>query len=174
MTRLRRIEECDRIFFITFNIARGVVPLSSEERELILIVLQDLRGARAFALYGYVIMPDHVHLLIRPTEVSLIRIMRDLKSRTGFALSKRRHAKGAIWQRSYFDFICRRARDFSQKLEYIHQNPVAANLVKIPEDWEWSSYRHYAKLGPCPLKPDFIDFSGDPNELLWPAPWRAL
>ena len=46
MTRLRRIEECDRIFFITFNIARGVVPLSSEERELILIVLQDLRGAR--------------------------------------------------------------------------------------------------------------------------------
>jgi len=100
--------------------------------------------------------------------------MRDLKSKTGLALSKIRNRPGPIWQRSYFDFICRRTRDFSNKLDYIHQNPKAAGLVERPEDWRWLSYRHFAKLGPVSLIPDFIDFSGDPNELLWPAPWRPL
>jgi putative transposase len=174
MTRLRRIEDRDRIFFITFNQKRGVAPLSNSERDVILEILQSLRGPDDFALYGYVVMPDHVHLLLWPRTISLIRIMRDLKSRTGFAISKMRKTKGPFWQPSYFDFICRRTGDFSAKLEYIHQNPVAAELVQNPQDWLWSSYRHYAKLGDVPLKPDFIDFSGDPNELLWPAPWRPL
>jgi putative transposase len=174
MTRLRRIEDRDRIFFITFNLERGVAPLSSTERDVVLETLQTLRAPCDFSLYGYVIMPDHAHLLLRPRTVSLIRIMRDLKSRTGFAVSKERNTKGPLWQRSYFDFICRRTRDFSSKLEYIHRNPESAGLVHDAQDWPWSSYRHYAKLGDVPLKLDFIDFSGDPNELLWPAPWRPL
>ncbi len=174
MTHLRRIEDRDRIFFITFNLERGVAPLSNSQRDTVLETLQALRGPGDFALYGYVIMPDHAHLLLWPRTVSLIRIMRDLKSRTGFAISKTRNTKGPIWQRSYFDFICRRTRDFSSKLDYIHNNPKSAELVREPQDWRWSSYRHYAKLGDAPLKPDFIDFSGDPNELLWPAPWRPL
>jgi len=101
-----------------------------------------------------------------------VHIMRDLKSKTGFAFAKTRNPGKPVWQPSYFDFICRRARDFVEKLEYIHQNPVADGLVTRAQDWPWSSYRHYAKTGEPPLKPDFIDFSGDPDELLWPAPWR--
>jgi putative transposase len=174
MTRLRRIEVRDRIFFITFNIARGVASLSESEMDVVLATLQELRGPNDLALYGYVVMPDHAHLLLHPKTVPLPKIMRDLKSKTGLALSKIRNRPGPIWQRSYFDFICRRTRDFSNKLDYIHQNPKAAGLVERPEDWRWSSYRHYAKLGAVSLIPDFIDFSGDPNELLWPAPWRPL
>ena len=174
MTRLRRIEVRDRIFFITFNIARGVASLFENEMDVVLATLQELREPNDFALYGYVVMPDHAHLLLHPKTVPLPKIMRELKSKTGLAFSKTRNRPGPIWQRSYFDFICRRARDFSNKLEYIHQNPKAAGLVEHPEDWRWSSYCHYAKLGTVSLVPDFIDFSGDPNELLWPAPWRTL
>jgi putative transposase len=174
MTRLRRIEDRDRIFFVTFNVERGVQPLSDKERDFVLKTLGELRGPDDFALFGYVIMPDHAHLLLWPRSISLVRIMRDLKSKTGFVLAKGRHTHGPIWQRSYFDFICRRARDFGDKLEYIHQNAVAAGLVQRAQEWRWSSYRHYARLGEAPIKPDFIDFSGDPNELLWPAPWRPL
>jgi putative transposase len=173
MTRLRRIEELDRIFFVTFNVERGVKALSDAERDLVLQTLGALRGPDDFALFGYVVMPDHTHLLLWPRSVSLVRILRDLKSKTGFAIAKSRNAHGQIWQRSYFDFICRRARDFGDKLEYIHQNPVAANLVQRAEIWPWSSCRHYARLGESPIKPDFMEFSGDPNELLWPAPWRS-
>jgi REP-associated tyrosine transposase len=174
MTRLRRIEELDRIFFVTFNLERGVTALSDAERDFVLRTLGELRGPDGFALFGYVIMPDHAHLLLWPKSASLIRILRDLKSRTGFGIAKSRRRHGQIWQRSYFDFICRRARDFGEKLEYIHQNPVAAQLVRSAENWLWSSYRHYARLGEAPIRPDLIEFSGDPNELLWPAPWRPL
>ena len=174
MTRLRRIEELDRIFFVTFNVERGVGDLSEAERDLVLRTLGELRGPGDFALFGYVVMPDHAHLLLWPKSVSLVRILRDLKSKTGFYIAKSRDRHGQIWQRSYFDFICRRARDFGEKLEYIHQNPVAARLVQRAENWAWSSYRHYARLGESPIRPDLIEFSGDPNELLWPAPWRPL
>jgi REP element-mobilizing transposase RayT len=71
MTRLRRIEVRDRIFFITFNIARGVSVLSESERDLVLATLQALRGPDDFALYGYVVMPDHAHLLLHPRSVPL-------------------------------------------------------------------------------------------------------
>jgi len=172
MTRLRRIEELDRFFFLTFNVARGTPSLSAGERDSVLSTLQEIRSPLGFALFAYVVMPDHVHLLLAPQRVSLVRILRDLKSKTGFAIAKGRGARGPMWQRSYFDFICRRARDFWEKLDYIHQNPVQAGLVNLPEDWLWSSYRHYAGLGPVGLIPDAVDFSGDPDELLWPAPWR--
>ena len=173
MTRLRRIEDRDRIFFVTFNLERGIRPLSVGERDLVLRTLCELRGPDDFALFGYVVMPDHVHLLLWPKSVSLVRVLRDLKSKTGFALAKSRNAHGPIWQRSYFDFICRRAHDFGEKLEYIHNNAVAAGLVPQAQDWRWSSYRYYAKLGEPLIKPDFIDLSGDPNDLLWPAPWSS-
>jgi hypothetical protein len=56
-----------------------------------------------------------------------------------------------IRQRRYFDFIIRRVRDFWDKLEYIHQNPVIAGLANRPEDWSWSSYAAYAKCGSPPI-----------------------
>jgi putative transposase len=174
MTRLQRIEDRDRIFFITFNLERGVTALAPEERDVVLRVLHEVRGPDDFGLHGYVVMPDHIHLLLWPRGVSLIRILRDLKSKSGYAIAKNRCRHGPIWQRSYFDFICRRTRDFSAKLEYIHRNPVSAGLVEKAEDWRWSSVRHYTKQGLPPIVVDAIDFSGDPNELLWPAPWRPL
>jgi REP element-mobilizing transposase RayT len=88
VTRLRRIEVRDRIFFLTFNIARGVASLSESEMDVVLATLQELRGPNDFALYGYVVMPDHAHLLLHPKTVPLPKIMRDLKSKTGLALSK--------------------------------------------------------------------------------------
>jgi putative transposase len=174
MTRLRRIEDRDRIFFVTFNLARGVPHLEPNERALVLEVLDALRRPDDFLLFGYVVMPNHVHLLLLARKVSLVRILRDVKSKTGYALLRQRKHRGVIWQRSYFDFICRKTRDFSNKLEYIHQNPVTAGLVRRPDEWAWSSYRHYAGLSQLPIKVDFMDFSGDPDELLWPAPWRRL
>ncbi len=174
MTRLRRIEDRDRIFFVTFNLAPKTYPLSPTERDLVLNSLQGLRGPRGFLLFAYVVMPDHVHLLLSPQRDSLVRILRDVKSKTGFFIAAGRRSHGPIWQRSYFDFICRRARDFWGKLEYIHRNPVEAGLSVRPEDWSWSSYRYYARCGSVPLTPDAVDFSGDPDELLWPAPWRRL
>ena len=172
MVRLRRIEDRDRIFFVTTDLARGVAPLSPAERDLILEVLAAQRSPRSFSLFGYVLMPDHAHLLLAPREQTLPRILRDLKSKTGHEIARRRRTSGPIWQPRYFDNIIRRVRHFWGKLDYIHENPVQAGLVSAPEDWKWSSYAFYAKLGAVTVVPDAVDMPADTNALLWPAPWR--
>ena len=117
-------------------------------------------------------MPTHLHLLLSPHNQKLIRIMLDLKSRTGFEIARWRGLHGPIWQERYFDTIIRRVRNFWQKLEYIHRNPVEAGLVKNPEDWQWSSYRHYVKKGQGVIALDPVEFPSDGDHFLWPAPWR--
>jgi len=172
MVRFRRIENRDRIFFLTTNLARGVTYLQPAERDWILMAISEERQRGSFLLFGYVVMPDHLHLLLAPLQRDLIRIVRDLKSKTGFQLNRARGRRGAIWQERYFDHILRRVQHFWEKLEYIHQNPVEAQLVRQPEDWPWSSYRHYIRQGSPPVVPDPVELPADGNTLLWPAPWR--
>jgi len=141
MSRLRRIESCDRIFFVTTNLFKGVPPLSPEERSLLLDVLGAQRAAQRFLLLGYVVMPDHAHLLTACLSVTIQSLMHQWKFKTGYAIQQRRGVHGRFWQPRYFDFICRRGREVSDKLRYIHENPVAAGLVADAACWRWSSPR---------------------------------
>ena len=114
------------------------------------------------------------HLLLYPKSTPLPTIMRLLKTKSTGAFEQFRPPSQPLWHRSYHDFICRRASDFSSKLEYIHENPRAAGLVSHSADWPWSSYLFYQTKTKLPVAIDEIDFSGNPNQLLWPAPWRRL
>jgi REP element-mobilizing transposase RayT len=172
VTCLRRIENHDRFFFVTTNVAKNLRPFNSLERDQILAVLSDQHHRGEFFLFGYVVMPTHVHLLLHPHNKNLIQIMRNLKSRTGFAISQARLAPGPIWQERYFDTIVRHVQNFWQKLEYIHRNPVEAGLAKEPEEWLWSSARHYTRKETIPVAVDPVGFSSEGSEYLWPAPWR--
>jgi len=172
VVRLRRIEDCDRIFFVTTDLARNVVALSPAECDLVLEALAVHHCPGNFLLLAYVVMPDHMHLLLAPQEQTLPQILRDLKSKSGHEIARRRSVPGPIWQPRYFDNIIRRVRHFWEKLDYIHQNPVEAALVGQPHEWKWSSYRFYARLGRVPIVPDPVDLPSDANALLWPAPWR--
>jgi len=145
MSRLRRIADRDRIFFITSNLLPQVPPFSPTERDLLLLNLDALRKQSALRLLGYVIMPDHVHLLLATDVDSISNLMHQWKFKTGFAIQRLRGKKGPLWQARYFDFICRRTRDVSSKLDYIRQNPVAAGLVAEPHSWRWSSVGFYSQ-----------------------------
>ena len=172
MTRLRRIEDRDRIFFVTTNLARKVASLIPEERDLILNAIEKQKLRADFLLFGYVVMPTHVHLLFSPQGRNLIQIMRDLKSKTGFSIARRRDVPGPFWQERYFDTIIRQVRNFWQKLEYIHRNPVESGLVSTPEEWNWSSYRQYVKKEEGFVALDPVEFPSDGDHFLWPAPWQ--
>jgi len=127
-------------------------------RDLFLAVLEQVRQRYDFVVVGYVVMPDHVHLLIgEPERGDPSRVMQAIKQ--GFArrvlkaLRRRRStmqqelfALGTehVWQKRFYDFNARTARKGSQKLWYMHQNPVKRGLVQEPEQWLWSSYRSYA------------------------------
>jgi putative transposase len=171
VTRLRRIADRDRIFFVTTNLGRGVPPLSAQERDLVLDDVALERVAGGFLLFGYVVMPDHLHLLMTPSRLGLQDAMRSIKVRTAWHIGKGRQQHGPLWQSRYFDFILRRAEDFWEKLEYIHQNSVEAKLARSPSEWRWSSHAHYARTEVPPVGIDAIDLPGDREAYLWPAPW---
>ena len=101
-------------------------------------------GAAQFRLhlYGYVVMPEHVHLLLsEPPQDTLADALKSLKQ----GVSRRLIGDAEhFWQKRYYDFNIRNYPQFVEKLRYIHRNPVKAGLCERPEDWEWSSFRHYA------------------------------
>ena len=172
MSRLRRIALTDRIFFVTTNLQPKAAPFSPQERKLLLETLDTERRRRTFHLYGYVVMPSHLHLLVDPGEQALSDLLRNYKSKAALALVHLGMRRGPFWQPRYFDSICRHVRNFGEKLEYIHNNPVEAKLVDGPEDWPWSSAGWHPNDSRPPIPIDPIDFPSDPNALLWPAPWR--
>src|SRR5258708_7497735 len=103
-------------------------------------------------------MPEHVHLLLsEPEKEMLAEALKSLKQGVSRRLLPPQRAKCALagdpglladaahfWQKRYYDFNIRNYRQFVEKLRYIHRNPVKAGLCKRPEDWQWSSFRHYA------------------------------
>ena len=103
--------------------------------------LEELRKRHRFYLFGYVIMPDHIHLLMSEPEAhTLATTLSVLKGETSKRL---RGDRAQFWQTRYYDFNVFTQKKFAEKLRYIHRNPVEAALVQNPEDWPWSSYCHY-------------------------------
>jgi len=87
-------------------------------------------------------MPEHVHLLVsEPERGSLATALQAAKQSVARQLiGVRPH----FWEKRYYDFNVFSAKKRVEKLRYIHRNPVKRGLVERPEDWVWSSFRHYA------------------------------
>ncbi len=101
--------------------------------------LERMRQRYGFFVSGYVVMPEHVHLLVsEPESVILARALQAIKLSVSVRLSER-----PFWQSRYYDFNVFADKKRIEKLRYIHRNPVTRGLVKRPEDWAWSSFRHY-------------------------------
>jgi putative transposase len=104
--------------------------------------LERVRRSYKLHVYGYVVMPGHVHLLLsEPEKDTLAHALKSLKQ----GVSRRLIGDAEhFWQKRYYDFNIRNYPQFVEKLRYIHRNPAKARLCERPEDWEWSSFRHYA------------------------------
>jgi REP element-mobilizing transposase RayT len=107
------------------------------------------------ALYGYVVMPHHVHMIVRPRpDQTIAAFMSRFKPNTGAAVSRilsrlelsqfdqqRGLNRNTFWQRSFRSIVIHSEEMFWQKMEYIHLNPVRAGYVESPLDYVWSSAR---------------------------------
>jgi putative transposase len=104
--------------------------------------LENIRKHYQLVIAGYVLMPEHVHLLLsEPKVASLATALQVLKQQTSRKLKT--PSEPQFWQHRYYDFNVRTATKTTEKLRYMHRNPVTRGLVQKPEDWPWSSYRHY-------------------------------
>jgi putative transposase len=142
--------------------------MSPQERDLLLEDLQAHRANGAFLLFGFVVMPDHVHVLLTPRNLGLITLMTQFKSAAAKRLLEKRNSRGPFWQPRYFDNVIRRVRSFWEKLEYIHNNPVEAGFVSHAEDWRWSSCQAYSVPGARSAAADWIALPSDGEAPLWP------
>jgi putative transposase len=165
---LQRWHGGHNLHFLTFSCYhRQALLASARRRDLFVKVLEQIRQRYQWVVLGYVVMPEHVHLLVsEPAQRALSTAIQALK--LGFArrvlAEQRRHRRNAqtnlfehsaqrIWQARYYDFNVCTARKRVEKLRYIHRNPVKRGLVEAPELWRWSSFRAYAyqEAGPVHL-----------------------
>jgi putative transposase len=138
---LHRYQQTGQLHFITFSCYRRLAYLGdAASRELFESALERIRKRYSWAVLGYVVMPEHVHLLVNePGRARLGQAIQALK----LSVSVRQRGR-PFWQARYYDFNVWTAEKEAEKLEYMHRNPVARGLVQRPEDWKWSSSRHYA------------------------------
>lgn len=99
---------------------------------------------KRYKLYAYSIMPNHVHLIIRPlladekSFFSLSKILHSLKRYTGYESNKILGREGQFWQHESYDHQIRDERDFNHQFLYLINNPVKAGLVSVWEKWEYT------------------------------------
>jgi putative transposase len=149
-------------YFVTSNTAEWR-PLFRHERwaELFVTTLYGYRPER-FALHGFVVMPDHFHLLITPTE-SLERSVQCIKGGFSFRAKKELGWNGEVWITGFSDHRIRDDADFEVHQRYIAKNPVEARLAETAETFAYSSAggRYELDAFPQGLKPhDLMVASG--------------
>ena len=151
------------LHFVTFSCYRRRPFLGTRRaRDRFVKILDQVRVRHGFRLIGYVVMPEHVHLLLsEPPKGNPSKALQVLKQEVSGALrnSKRKSPPGQLalrfpetqaddkhfWQRRFYDFNVWSEKKLREKLHYMHRNPVERGLVCHPKDWPWSSFSFYAK-----------------------------
>jgi putative transposase len=160
---LRRIYGRGHLHFVTFSCYRCRPFLgTTKARDRFVKILDEVRSRHKFRVIGYVVMPEHVHLLItEPANGNPSKVLQVLKQKVSRALRRKvkKIAPGQLllefamsdtedepfWQRRFYDFNVWNPKKVEEKLEYMHGNPVKRKLVGHPKGWRWSSWSHYAK-----------------------------
>ncbi len=159
--RLHRYYGAGYLHFITASCyQRRALLGDGRNSDLFVQVLEQVRKRYRFVVVGYVVMPEHVHLLLsEPERANPSVVMQALKQGFARRLLRRQRAQhdprqgtlwsgaveqGHIWQRRFYDFVVWTAHKRVEKLRYMHRNPVRRGLVLEPDQWRWSSFRDYA------------------------------
>ena len=126
-----------RTFFVTSKSSMGRNLLQSERNAGLLIdVLRSLVAERKFEVHDFVIMPDHVHLLLTVGEgMTIEKAMQLVKGRFSFRLKKEFGYLGEVWQRGFSEVQVLGRESFDVHRAYIAENPVKAGLVKSAEEY---------------------------------------
>jgi putative transposase len=138
---LVRYQQSNEFHFVTFSCyARQPHLGTAAAREVFERSLETMRQRYKFIVAGYVVMPEHIHMLVSEPQAGLLsRAIQALK--LSVAVQRRERP---FWQPRYYDFNVYSERKRVEKLRYMHRNPVKRALIAEPADWAWSSFRHFA------------------------------
>jgi len=169
MPKLKHFDNFNTARFITFSCYhRYQLMVDDGTRLIFLSHLKSICKNYNIDIYGYVIMPEHIHLVVYPrVEVSIGKVIGQLKSKSAreILLQLRREnssllsrltigEKTYFWQKRCYDHNCRTPETVLEKINYCHKNPVTRRLVDEPKEWKWSSYRWYEGMDNIVLEID--------------------
>jgi putative transposase len=172
---LKRYYGQGHLHFLTFSCYRRLPLLgTARARNAFVAALAKIRERYQFRLIGYVVMPEHVHLLISESaKCTPSLVLKVLKQRVSRDLRKRRRRVPTgqmrlgfeegdaglprFWQPRFYDFNVYSAKKIREKLEYMHANPVKRGLAGNPGEWVWSSFLFYEKGESGLVSIDFMD-----------------
>jgi REP element-mobilizing transposase RayT len=177
------IEDPSATYFLTFRVVDWVDVFSRKNyRDIVCESLTYCRKIKGLRLWGFVVMTNHIHTILSAREGNLPDIIRDFKRHTAsrileeiqtnkesrrdwmmkrFEFAARRHVRCSphqFWEHNNHPKILHTVKFTSQKLNYIHMNPVKAGFVDKPEDWVYSSARNYLLLPPL-MEIDLLDIN---------------
>jgi len=148
---LKRFQKTEALHFITFSCFHRLPLLEAPgAKETVEAVLEQIRARHQARVYAYVLMPEHIHLLVNePPRIVLAQFLKAVKQVTS---RKLKGSRKKFWQDRYYDSSVYGEKARSEVIRYIHRNPVKRGLVTKPEQWPWSSFRHYASGVKCPVE----------------------
>ena len=175
MSRLRRMVESDRFFFVTCNVrkflpragqssryADPVMLLHDPDIALLADAFAASRKQLGFLLTAWVFLPDHWHAILCPRQPTGISdAMQLIKQRSTHAIGSGRSQSVRLWQPRFHEHALRTVKEYMGAVTYIHLNPVKRNLVRRPEEWKWSSVHDYSPGGISPLPVDRVSLPAD-------------
>ena len=94
-----------------------------------------------YQLLAWVIMPNHIHVLVEVWQTPMAKILRSWKGYIAHAANKVLQRQGSFWEREYWDTYMRNEEQLARARRYIEQNPVKAGLIREPKGWLWGSAR---------------------------------
>jgi putative transposase len=179
--KLHRYYGGQHLHFITCSCYRREPILgTAERRDRFVNILEEARSKYRFVVHGYVVMPEHFHLLITEPEVGdpsvVMKVIKERFSKQVHSseVNARRAQSSAqnasewgphadpeatrIWQKRFYDFNVWSAQKKTENVKYMHWNPVKRGLVERPEQWRWSSLRAYLYSEREPVRVNFQEW----------------
>jgi REP element-mobilizing transposase RayT len=113
---------------------------------MFLEIVKEAKKKFDFELWNFCVMDNHIHFLIKPgSGVSLSKIMQWIKCNFAKRWNKEHGLKGHFWGGRFYSRIVENSEDFEAVSKYIDENPVKANMVKEPGEWQWGGFFHRLK-----------------------------
>jgi putative transposase len=144
-------------YFFTVNLQDRQSQLLTQHIEILRDVTRKVKQNYPFDIEAIVILPEHLHAMWHLPEGDQNYPMRWMLIKSGFSrqvpinevisTSRLKKRERGIWQRRYWEHTISNERDWLQHIEYIHNNPVKHGYVNHPEEWLYSSYHRYKKMG---------------------------
>jgi len=188
MVNLRHWDNDGRARFVTFSTHRRVALLTDRLAcQILLDQIAISRQGHGFRLLAFVIMPDHVHLVLVPSDACLVGPMiGDIKRLSArlilsvlrkaaspvvarITVSDQGQSRHAVWEKRCYDHNCRSPEDVWEKVNYCHQNPVKRGYVQDASAWDWSSFNCYTGYGAAPLDVDELAQEALRKSHRWPT-----